>query len=572
MESAGPGGEAWRERPWALAALLAVGLALRLAHLAAVAELPFVAALVGDSAEYDRWARAIAGGQLLPPGAFFQPPLYPYLVAALYALAGPAPLAVYAAQMAAGLFACYALARAGRALGAPLSGLAAAGLAATYPLFLAHETLLLKESLAVALAAALLWALAAAWGVPTPRRWVASGALLGLLALLRENALLLAPLLLVLPLAATGSCSKRLRLAGAFALGLVLPPLPVAAFHVASGEGLLPTSFQGGVNFWIGNNPRADGTYRPLAPGRQVPEAERREAVRQAEAARGETLSAAEVSRFWFSRALAWARAEPRAFLALQLRKLALFWSAYEWPDAIDFYWLRERSWPLAWPGFEFAGVALLAAAGALALGRAGRRRFAPVLLFAAGWMLATIAFFLFSRYRLPAVPALLLLAGVPFARAIAAWRAGARRAAIAWAGLIAVSWALPRLAPHAPRLDLVEVNLALLAEGRGELTQAAAHFEAARRAAPGDFVPWLGLGRLAARERRYDAAHELLLEAARLEPRSVEAWSDLGGVALARGDLAGAREALERALVLDPGHPAARHNLDLARRRGATP
>ena len=116
MESAGPGGEAWRERPWALAALLAVGLALRLAHLAAVAELPFVAALVGDSAEYDRWARAIAGGQLLPPGAFFQPPLYPYLVAALYALAGPAPLAVYAAQMAAGLFACYALARAGRAL------------------------------------------------------------------------------------------------------------------------------------------------------------------------------------------------------------------------------------------------------------------------------------------------------------------------------------------------------------------------------------------------------------------------------------------------------------------------
>ncbi|HEY3568401.1 MAG TPA: hypothetical protein VGP73_10755, partial [Thermoanaerobaculia bacterium] len=58
-----------------LLAILALALALRLAHLWAVRGQPFFASLVMDSQEYDRWARGIAAGDWLGSGVFFQAPL-----------------------------------------------------------------------------------------------------------------------------------------------------------------------------------------------------------------------------------------------------------------------------------------------------------------------------------------------------------------------------------------------------------------------------------------------------------------------------------------------------------------
>ena len=50
---------------------------------------------------------------------------------------------------------------------------------------------------------------------------------------------------------------------------------PVAVRNAALGGGLLPTTYQGGVNFWIGNHDGADGTYQPVSPGKQEPRVER---------------------------------------------------------------------------------------------------------------------------------------------------------------------------------------------------------------------------------------------------------------------------------------------------------
>src|SRR5260370_441596 len=110
--------------------------------------------------------------------------------------------------------------------------------------------------------------------------------------------------------------------------------------------------------------------------------------------------------------------------------------------------------------------------------------------------MASTVAFFLFARYRLPAVPALLLLAALPVAalvEAVQAWRreraaaaallaaasaamspnlgrTALRRHAVRAVGLgvaVAAAFALPRLAGFEPRLDLVHYNLGRLAEER---------------------------------------------------------------------------------------------------------
>lgn len=598
--------------------LLALALLLRLAHWWAVRDEPFFARLVMDSQEYDRWAREIAGGDWLGREVFFQAPLYPYLVALLYKVLPEVPDTVYLAQMALALAGLWALARAGASMGGERVGLAAAGLGAVYGPFLFYDVQLLKESLAVATAAFLLWALAAARQRRRPLLWLAAGALLGVLALLRENALLLVPFLLPLAWpagagrsrdgagvdaggareqapgaesdpglasraqarpAATGTTGSRavaaaaitsrcpaatrplgvlLRSGLAFLLGLTLALAPVALRNFLVGGDPLPTTFQGGVNFYIGNNPEADGTYRPIVPGKQVPALERREPVRLAEQELGRTLTPAEASSFWLRRALAWAAAEPGAYLRLQLRKLRMFWSWYEWPDAVDYYWVQTLSPVFRFPLLEFGGAALLAAVGLL-LARRHLGPFAPALLFLLGWTVSTVLFFLFSRYRLPMVPALLILAAVPVAELSRAGGRGRRACLLGASCLLAL--VLPRLAGHEPRLDLVHDNLGRLEMEAGRPEAAAAHYRAALAANPDDFFASLNLGSLAARAGDFVTAHAAYTHAAALEPRSDEAWSNLGGASLALGRLDDARQHLDRALALNPHSLSALQN-----------
>jgi 4-amino-4-deoxy-L-arabinose transferase-like glycosyltransferase len=544
-----------------------VALLVRLAHWAAVREEPFFAQLAMDSQEYDRWAQAIAGGDWLGSQVFFQAPLYPYLLAAVYAV-GRSLDAVYLLQIAAAVAGVWALFRAGRALGDERAGLVAAGLAAVYGPFLFYDVQILKESLAVTVTCFLLWALAAARTADGIGRWLAAGVLLGVLALLRENALLLVPFLLPLAWRRADRVGGLARRGGGLVLGLLLPLAPVALRNGLVGGDFLPTTFQGGVNFWIGNNPEADGTYRPIVPGKQIPALERQEPVRLAEQALGRRLTPAEVSSYWLHRGLAWAAENPGAFLRLQIRKLRMFWSWYEWPDAVDPYWVRTLSPVDRLPLVQFGTVSLLAPVGLWLL---WRRRllaaFAPVWLFTLGWMLSTVVFFLFSRYRLPVVPALLLLAAVPLVALSDAWRERRRGWAIG-AALALAAFVLPPLAGFEPRMDLVHYNLGRLADERGDDAAAQEHYHAAFVLNPKDFLACLNLGNHAARRRDWATALRFYERAAALEPGSDDAESNLGGVYLATGNFAEAERHLDRALTLNPRSLSALQNGALLRMR----
>lgn len=538
----------------ALVLLLTAAFLVRLLHWWTVRQEPFFAWLAMDSQEYDRWAQEIAGGEWLGSQVFFQAPLYPYFLAGIYRLFGRSLDAVYLLQILLAVAGCWALYRAGRLMGGERVGLAAAGLAAFYGPFLFHDVQLLKESPAIAMVSFLLWALAAARG--RLRLWLAAGILLGALALLRENALILVPFLL--PLAAGKGFLWR---SGALMAGVFLALAPVAIRNGMLSGDFLPTTFQGGVNFYIGNNPDADGTYRPIVPGKQIPALERREPVRIAERELGRELSPGEVSSYWLGKALAWARSHPGDFLRLQLRKLGRFWSWYEWPDAVDYYWVRHRSAALPWAApVEFGAVTLLALAG-LWLIRKDPKPFAPALLFVLGWMLATVAFFLFSRYRLPAVPALMILAAVPIARLSERPR---------WGPAIAVALALmlPLLARFEPRLDLVHYNLGRIEEERGHPDEAREHYKAAFVLNPQDFLACLNLGNHAARRGDWLTALRFYSRAEALEPESDDVQSNIGGVYLAVGQLREAEARLNRALAINPQNPSALHNMAVLRKR----
>ncbi len=155
--------------------------------------------------------------------------------------------------------------------------------------------------------------------------------------------------------------------------------------------------------------------------------------------------------------------------------------------------------------------------------------------------MLSVVAFFVFSRYRLPAVPGLLLLAAIPVARAAEAFRAGERRKSGAmWAG-VAILWLAPHVPGYAPRADLVEFNLGRLAEERGDLRRRCRALRAHARRRSGE-----PLGDAQPRQprrprRRLRGSRESRFErAVALAPDSDDAHANLGGALLALGDLAG--------------------------------
>ena len=547
-----------------LLAILALALALRLAHWWAVRDQPFFAWLAMDSQEYDRWALEIARGDWRGSQVFFQAPLYPYLLALLYAAVGRSLDAIYLIQIGLAVAGCWALFRAGREMAGERVGLGAALLAAIYGPFLFHDTQVVKESLAVTATSFLLWALAAARASGGFGRWLAAGAILGALALLRENALLVVPFLLPLAWSREAGWTGLARRGGGLLIGLAVVLLPVALRNGLVGGDYLPSTSQGGVNFYIGNNARADGTYQPIVPGKQVPALERREPGRLAEQALGRSLSPGEVSSYWLKKSLTWAREHPGDFWRLQLHKLKAFWSWYEWPDTVDYYYVKTFSPVLRLPVLEFSGAVVLALAG-LCLARRRLAVFAPALLFVLGWMASTVLFFLFSRYRLPAVPALLVLGGLSVAEIPRAWQLQ-RRTALALAALCAAALLLPQLLGFEPRMDLVHYNLGRLYSDRGRPTEAREQYEAAFAIEPRDFLNCLELGNSAVRRQDWHTALGLFRRAVALEPQSDDAESNLGGVYLRIGDLAGAEDHLGRALSLNPRNPTALQNASILR------
>ena len=101
--------------------------------------------------------------------------------------------------------------------------------------------------------------------------WLWLGLALGALSLTRENALVLIAVVVVWAIVRLRSGPVLAPLA-TFALGLAVVLLPVAVRNYAVGGGFYLTTSQFGPNFYIGNNPHADGTYVPLKYGRGTPE------------------------------------------------------------------------------------------------------------------------------------------------------------------------------------------------------------------------------------------------------------------------------------------------------------
>jgi len=353
-------------------------------------------------------------------------------------------------------------------------------------------------------------------------RWLALGLLLGLAGLTRPNMLAMAPVTLIAALAGPG---RRFARTAAVLAGLALVLAPIAVRNrVVSGE-WVALSYQGGLNLWIGNNPEADGMSAQL-PGFTSWRNEDVEALLAREA--GHPVGPAEQDAHFRAMALDFFRSEPFAAARLLARKTYLFLQGYEIRNNSDLYALRERDPILNLPLPDFGWILPLAVLG-LFVHRRRWRELLPLVGYAAATAAGVIVFFVCSRYRLPAWPALLPLAG-----------AGA--AAVVTPG---VGWL-----PRAGRVVLLAALVVLT------------HVDFLGIRSPDQSVTHLGYGNVWARAGENDKAEEEFREALRLQPGLGEARHHLGALLLQEDRVREAVPELRAAVAAMPRSFRARRSL----------
>ncbi len=588
----------------ALAAIFAAALIVRLVHVWQLGDSPFADLLLGDSAGYDRWARELAGGDWLGSEVFYQAPLYPYLLGAIYALLGSDVTVVRICQAALGAGSAVLLAAAGGRFFSPRVGIAAGAVLALYAPAIFVDATLQKSVVDVFLLTGLLWLLSRTLdGTPPARRWIGIGALLGALCLTRENALILVAALGVWLWLERRERRDWLRQAALVAAGVAIMLVPVALRNGAVGGEWHLTTSQFGPNFYIGNGAEADGAYRPLRYGRGDAAFERDDATALAEEALGRDLTPAAVSRYWVGRSFDDIAAAPGRWLGLLVRKTALTFNAVETVDTESQYAHAEHSLPLAATGWltHFGLLVPLAAAG-IAVTWPQRRRLLPLYLMLGMYAASVIGFYVFARYRYPLAPFLVLFAAAGGDHLVCVAR---RAATLAHAPVVAAvvllcaagaNWPLLskshmraasynnlatayRERGNLPRaIELYETALTLdenyaqahsnigsaLAAG-GEPERALEHYRQAISTDPdtGDLRYNYGNALLAA--NLYAEAAEQFRFAVEAWPQDAEAFNNLGIALASAGRMAEAADAFREAVRLDPAGALAHRNLGIA-------
>lgn len=530
---------------------------------------------VMDAGVYDEMARGLLSGTWPPAQPFFSAPLYPFLLAGLYAVFGAAnPLPVLlvhalASAMGAGLAALIA-ARLWDRLAGWLAGLIYGTLWTS--VFFAAE--LLAVSFTVPLLMLALWLLlridGSADGPISAKALFGAGLALGIAALARPNLLVLVPVA-VWYLGRYRGLAWRAAGWVVLAAGLAVAILPATGFNLIHGGAPVLITNSGGVNFYIGNNPQADGASVILP---DIPPTRRNmveNLTRAAEREAGHSLDPVAVDRHYLGKAQSFWASDPQAALSLQVRKLRLLTSMHERSNTKNLFFWRDRSRLLKWP--LWLGWTPVLALALLGFWRRDLEAGARFLLLAGAvaFAITLLLFFVNGRFRLPLLAMLTVPAGGGLAFVWAAWRSrrwdATRGATLAVVAAVVIS-VMPDFLGYNPRDSFgdpsIWYSLGNSYLGNGDDGRAAEAYQRAivqQRARPQPTFALIeeplysSLGDIYTRHQRVNDALQLYTGWVRTNPRSLEARVRLGDVLLQSGRIDEAGTQFKAVLQRDSEH-----------------
>jgi tetratricopeptide (TPR) repeat protein len=557
---------------------------------------------------YNEWAQQILKGHLTDGHAFYGLPLYAYFLAGLYWLFGYSPFipglvqavleggtAVIIYKLAVRIFGTPAEPNGTpgfRYRGECIGTAASLGWAFFVPAQ-TYSVILMPTAGLVFVFWFLVWQVVSRSSLSRARVFLL-GILIGFIAMGIATILFLVPLLLgAILLQSTalglrnswlsGSAAALLLFAG---IGLGTSPCWIHNYFVAKDPVLL--SAHSGVNFWIGNNPLATG-YPRFPPGlRAEQKGMLLDSITQAESAAGRPLKRSEVSKYWSAKAADYIKANFASWLKLIATKAGNFWNAFQYDDLSIITILSEQG--IVLPGPRFGLVAALAIPGLLmAAIRFPLSRWisAAVLLH----MISLLPVFVTERYRLAAVPGLLL--GASFGL----WELGQNcvrarygQAALYCLLLLGAGWFVTRpqkdpglwaldaynagwQALQTDNLAMAEKNLSLayayvpenaeinfamgnLAHAKGDESAAKRYYASCLHLNPRHAGALNNLGILASGEERWELAARFFAKAIEINPGDDKTHYLLAKTYLRLGDREKARGEIARALAIDPTEP----------------
>ncbi len=553
-----------------LSAAMEVGLlfigafVLRMGHVVATWEMPFVRHLVGDAAAYFAWAQRIEGGEWLGAGTFYQAPLYPYAVAVVFSVAGPHVWAIRLAQALGGSAAAVCLYYGTCRMFGRRAGILAGLMLACYGPAIFFDGIVQKTSLGGLLVCCVIAMMARADGRVSRGRGVWIGVVLGLMVLTRENALVWLPIVGLWMLLCTGQAATgaRVGLLAAYLCGIMSVLGPVTLRNRAVGGEWSISTFQAGPNFYIGNHQDADGRYQPLIRGHETPAFERVDATRLAEQDMERALGAREVSRYWMSRAMSDIRADPLWWVGLMARKMLMVWNRYEVSDAESLHVYKDYSPILrgVTPLWHFGVLCPLATVGIMCTWKDWRRLWVYYAMIVS-MACAVALFYVMARYRFPLVPLLIPSAA---AGCISVWDSAWSRKwrAVVVPGTVAILVAIVVNWPvhDEKRLNaLATMNVGVALAEEGDLPGATAQFRRAVSEYSESAEANNNLAQALALQGEYAAAIPYYQAALRAEPDLLGVDYNLAVVLERVGRLDEALAHYERAAELDPSDEAIR-------------
>jgi Tfp pilus assembly protein PilF len=611
-----------------------IALGARLGAISRLASSPYLLPASGDMKFYSDWASRIASGAASDPHAFYGLPGYAYFLAAIYwlgdlglrlvqplhtfTLGQPHPLPVGILQAVSE------------------SCIAVLIFKISQTFFLSEKNLppgknSAQEQDIIGILAALgwiffkpaqtfsivlmptTWLVLAFWGCvflilktrtgSCWQPWLWIGLLIGVMSMMIATILFIVPLVVV---------ALAMRVAAGKPFSFRTPRIAIASCCVAGGifAGASPCwihnffiahepvflSAHSGINFYIGNNPIANG-YPKIPPGmRAGQEGMLKDSITIAEneiraeaKAGGKTIdrpiTRAEVSQHWSKKAHDFTSNHRGEWLRLMLVKFKNFWNTFQYDD-LSLITLFSQDWIIS-PGIGFGLVAALGVPGMLFAAKKypySRWVISAVLLH----MCALMPVFINERYRLAAAPGLLIMAAFALVQmwreiTLSQWSAFVPRvvaiAAMAcftgWRQSDASLWSLDPYNTGIKALDAEdldraqenletayayvpqnsEINFALgnLWLEKNDPHRAEIFYRLAISINSRHSSARNNLGVLLISQKRFAEAAHWLTESLQIEPDDGKTWFLLAGVKLELKDNAGALAAVQRAMQLKP-------------------
>lgn len=523
-----------------------------------------------DSQTYDGLARRLAAGQPMTNEFFWQPVFYPLFLSLVYWLSHSSILWAKIIQSVLGALTALLTYHLGQRIFGRAVAVAAGILVAVYMPLVFYETELLASGWAAFWIVAIVLLLIKIKEKPN----IGYGFVLGLagaLGILTRPEFLLffgaACLWLLLAWVREHQGAAKLisRFVGiALGFSLIAGPLGIWSHRVLGRARILP--FSGGINLYIGNNPNYEKTItvRPGLGWRELTAAPARQGI----------MDDHGMEQFFFKKTKDYILSEPQRFLRGLVYKTAQFFNSREIPRNTDIYIFRNWSrslrllvWKIGRFGFPFGVLLPVAFLGLILCWRALP---GPVLLSLLLYPASMIMVFVTSRYRVPLVPIMSVLAAGGVG---AIWKMRQeqqwKKLAVAWAIVLGVGVASSSTGPfYEERLNYeaeLYYGLASTFDAWGNVEEAKAAYLKAIGLRAAYTEAHYNLANILRSQGKLEEAIAHYNQALQTEPNSVEIRNNLGAALQIQGNINQAIQQWQKALELFPSDPYAHFNIGLA-------